>query len=1683
MFRGAQEEVESDYSDYRYMSFDMGKTWYPLSTLIDDYYTWSTTAISNNKYLGEYITLSPSSGTIDADQSETVGFDIDGSTLINGTYSANLLVESNDTDEKETRLSVGVTVANQKPDLRAVDVVDFGSVFYGKSKTLVIPVTNFGYGNFYGVQTAVSDDQFKVTASDWCMYARDYGSITVKYTPNGAGNDNGVVTLTDLKGNTFDLRVFGVGANPSKIELTPSEQTLEDMGIGQTTSTTFTISNTGEYPLNYSIPVFKDGDLSAEDSLRHRFGYTYESNINDNTTVTFEWDDITESGVDVTDYFKNTYSDYTYKELDLGFEFPFYNKKTNSIYITRYGILSLSKEGSIGNCAPPSFYYQCSPEGAISAMGWPFDLNRKGTIHYKKESDRVIIQYTDVFFEEVDDYYSGTFQIVLYKNGDIDFRYKDIEWMDYLDTYQALIGMCNPEYDDEFRISGADFTYGYDRYGILSSNETIFKVKYPGSGLVESVSKTSGYIVPGESEEITVNINTANVNEGVQYQNISILSNDPFNAAIPFTVNVNVNSGGVAEPKVDRTNVDFGQVFTGALAQQEITIVNTGNKDVEIVSADLQGDGFSMNEEFPRVLGAKSSQYLTVSMLTDAAAVYDGQLTINCSDGTTLSLTLNGEVKVAPQVAVNESGISETLNAGDKMIKSLQISNDGDNPLELLIKGNDWIYEDASAETMSVPDFAYYYSTSDDAESGVMYNWEDIVEDGSRTPYSWYSENEQLWKEVELPFDVKLYNKASNKIWISWQGMITTVEPQINATYIIPGVIPNPDQPNSLIAPYLALHKYDEADEDDLSGIYYKIYDDRIVVQWNECIDMYGLGTDYNFEAIIYNNGIIKYQYQGDDYSSIFNLGLVGLENENGDEGVQIVGYQYYLKNELAIVLTPSEKVVIPAKESKTINIALDASLLNDGFYSGNIEVINNTPDQPDLSIPVSLNVIGEPSMEAPEAIDFGTVMAYDTEDDYGYSSPVSYTREFELVNTGTAAINFSSLILSDNSEMTAEWYVSSWGYYYWSQIPEQLGYWDPTELLPGESRKLRINFTPSGDVTDFNVDFTISSNLNDVVIPVTAHAQKAPVVAVEGDDIEIIANSATYTESRSLTLSNVDGQGSLSYNLSVDYNRAGADASAIVRSYSVNRDVLSVENQAHAIALSSEDAEVYDNVLEYDSNTEADALTGYGEGSSFAPCIAFEAPAEGFKLSHVQTWYNPVDLLSSDITVYVLAGGADINEASILTQETYTYSVDETIDGGSFITIPLSEPQQFYPNEKFYIVVAYPFGVEYPQGTAFTDTPVAGRFFFEQEDGWEDVTSVSQLEDYMWMIKAIEKEHATISWVNILTPMSGEVEAEQTLTIDLDFNAAGVMEVDNYANLIVESNDPTNPTLERTMHLHMNQAPVLTVDPDAVLTVDENSTLTFDVIANDSEGDDCTFELAEENSLVSIVAADNIITVTYTPDYFSAGNNVISITGTDEYNNSSVIDIPVEVVNVNRVPEISTEIEDKVMVLENGVVDLDLSDYITDPDNDVLTFDVTSSDYTTLDIFLSGSKLKMDPLSVLSPDVEVSVTATDEYGASVDYSFIVHLLHRTGINDNEVNSWVIYPNPAASFITIQGTSSDANVQLRIVNVAGTVVIEKNIPWYQEQKHTISVDELMSGVYLVEIQDSENTGVYKLIKK
>jgi subtilisin family serine protease len=162
------------------------------------------------------------------------------------------------------------------------------------------------------------------------------------------------------------------------------------------------------------------------------------------------------------------------------------------------------------------------------------------------------------------------------------------------------------------------------------------------------------------------------------------------------------------------------------------------------------------------------------------------------------------------------------------------------------------------------------------------------------------------------------------------------------------------------------------------------------------------------------------------------------------------------------------DTVRIPAGETESIPIRLDAAGLCTQSIGGTIHIYSNDPDRPTATLPISLRVIGAADLELPTAaLDFGELFV-----------GASVTQPLALFNDGCDTLRIASVIV-DHPDF----------------VPGAYG----VTLAPGEEKELPIVFRPA-EVGVINATITIASDDPDEpIVPVrlTGEGMPAPRIGV----------------------------------------------------------------------------------------------------------------------------------------------------------------------------------------------------------------------------------------------------------------------------------------------------------------------------------------------------------------------------------------------------------------------------------------------------------------------------------------------------------------------------------------------------------------------------------------------------------
>lgn len=1657
------------YSTYCYMSFDMGKKWAPLEELLDsEDFAWSVVAASYNEHLGTYLTLEPGSGDVAGLSQTSTTLTANAETLINGDYSANLILTSNDTQKKELRVPVNVKVSGHKPNIQHLDIADFGSVFVGTEKSMDLVINNIGYGNFNNPSFTIAGTQFQISGSSpWQIKAREQVVLTIKFKPTVTGNVNDMLTFTD--GNsTYQISLFGVGAATSKITLTPTTQTITPVALGDVVNAAITVKNTGAYPLKYFIPGFDTKGVSDNwPSAYHKYGYKKRTNLpGDPTPLGYSFQDISTTGKDITTGVRD---DYSYYALDMGIQFPYYGNTVSTIYIARKGFTTF--DNSVNPVNTPRLNDSWGPGGYISPLGTYLDYLTQGKIYYQILVDRVIIQYENVW----DGYTAGqsmTVQMVLFSNGNIRFFYKTMDNIDpasfniLMDGLDHKDGILLNNYQNQINLS-AGLALGFD---------------YPGPNIITQIDNGSGILAPGASSVVTVTMNTASVTEGLIPRYINFISNDPANLSKQALVNLNITSGGKAVPQVSTDTIAFGNVFQGAVKSIPFTIKNPGTAKLNISSLKFANTKFNITGTQTVSILPGLYQNYSVSIPTTVLATLEDWLSINYADGTHDTIYVTGKVINAPKITVDLTPITQTLNYGDSVNLPFNIKNPGLGELEVVVTGDQWLtYKAANGTSNSTtPDATY---TFDKYNNGDFYQWIDIRKTGTHLPLPVSFDKEELWKNVSLPFAFEFYGKTYTTMKVGYNGIISFDEdPEI---MFFTDHIPTPDYDGTFIMPYWCFGGFDDihyAKED--IGIFYQAFDDKMVITWSNVVDNFGMGDPISAQIFMYRNGTMKFQYKvegaGDVLSRFSSVGV----QQNKTNGVAISDHENLDHGKgLAYIVMPANKHVVTPGATLAGEIKINAQNIYGGVYNNTLKIKTNVPNSPLLEKPVQLTVLGDAVVDAPTSFDFGTKMI--TFDQWG--TPNANYEEIHFGNTGAAHLEISWIQMADGMQglslqvwaLVDGWFGPEWR---WADISELYSPWawqTPVfKVKPNETLKIRVAFAPqsSGDFMD---DVVFTTSIGETRITLKGTAIDPPALEVDTTPIEVMMNTSTESTTKTIAFNNTNGLSNLDYEVSVDYGRSGANSTAQATAAGSKLNLISTRATKPSVTAGT--LSTYDRIISHTEKTVSDNFIGTGGAAPFTLATQYNAGPEGFNISHIETFFRTETLTTGTLEVEILAGGTSIANASVIASGTLNFTGSGSDETGGWHQIAMNKAAQIFPHENFYVAVTYPLGLEYPQG-AINNTPhVADRYLYLEEGLWHDLQEISDFATTGWLMYAAQTTKIDGTWLSITSATSGTVPAGESSEVELTFNGAFAQAGDQIANVVFKSNDPNKNTVTVPVKLHMNEAPKFS-DVPAQVTMSENETKTLSIPVTDSEGNTFTVTTAQAYTDVSTTLSGSILTIELTPDFGDAGHYQYTFKATDQYNAVEEITLAVEVIKNNRAPVFTGSTSELVYNVSDKMKEFELADFFSDPDGDNLTFSVANADESVALVYASSAKFLVQPMA--AGTTELNFTVTDSDGAVLNKIISVKVNVVLGVEPGAIPYLQAFPNPASDVVVVKLPSHwTKGGTVRMLDLTGRETFQATVNQATAEGLIINVRELVPGTYLLRANSGSEVQVQRIIKK
>ena len=1793
----------TDIAQYSFYSSDNGTTWTQLSEVLKgtsfesvaSQLTWAVQAVSKNPDWSQVLNPEPISGEVRPNESQKVTLKNDGQKLVNGTYEFNIHVKSNEAVDSKQQVALAMTVKGYKPELHSQQLVDFGDLLVGQTKTIDVELTNSGYGVFggkYGMLQAPknvksSSDQFNVSKGANNIAARSIGTLPVTFAPTKEGNFSSTITLTDKNGNQHSFLVRGVASVPAKQSVTPDVYEAGDLKVGGEDKTaTITIKNTGNYPLQYVFPKFSSEKIVGSTAKVHKFGYTTISNVAGDESFEYEPAPELADETDITSQFTN--DNWQSGPIKVGFKFPFYGKDYDEIYVSSYGGVSMQQmDGRISCMVPTGDCVQGL--GYISAYtnsGW-MDMGANSKITYGHKNGKLYVKFKNVVTPATNGGGETTtisFHMALCPDGSVEVYYDDY-------NPAGVFGSGGHNFVGVSDIAASDPCIFVDAKKVQEDNDGLdapyydiqtgsaIKIVAPAKSMIKSLSSTDGYVGNGESKEIKVTL-AANdeLVAGPLTNYLTVITNDPINpsASVKLTANI-VGDNLKAEAALDSTSVDFGKVFRTSAQQRTVLLSNNGKDALQVAGVSVKNGKFTLAEEMKAAFSVPAGQGkdIVVTLPTAEKGTVEDVLVITYQDGTTKEIPLKAEVIGNPTWKSNPESLKVETPYGTNVEKTIQVTNKGDEDLTFSAEPASW-FSASDLEAAGKSSVDYVFKSKLDGFD-IPYNWVDITNDYTEhMPYAYYIDKTDF-KKVELPFEFPFYGKKYKSMYIYNTGFVSFDAPVEDYKQFPepPASLPTTETfYTNIICPFWGNHSMNTPSSD---GVYYKAKDDEVIVSYKN----YGntMMQGMNFEVILRKDGSFKFQYNVDpDGFQLGVFGLCGIMDHTGTRG--ITPADMYITDGNAVEFSPYKNYVVAPGEQVEMPVELKANQLAD-TYDYELNVTTNDPSRASVKIPVTLNITGEAQAEFPEIINVEQPV------DENAMDPSYY--EFYVVNKGTKAFTITDVASemftgSESDDPDVEPSAPEGGLeVYTAQsnnggddgidpgpmalaadaakawVPYKSGMMTPI-VVGTDTVKFRIAPYNVYEVhkKDFPLVFTVEGlNEETHTSTIKLNITEAPVMAFDPEELHIENVASDYKDTRTVNLKN-DGEYKLTYSLSLDpsgrdagnvddgsndpapaYNVISYPSEDVAKNFVATcvekisgkkgmlktlglKKVKDDQKFIYDLPKGYEGNALYYPVLNPVENAQA-ALMGTGATAldeNFYAATRYEAPAEGFNLTHLYFVGTVGDLENVDIEASVILGNdVTATEKTIGHGKIHIVKEDPREDGsyqGAARMLEFDNPIYINPADTFYVVLKYPAGYKGSAMMATKDGDMeTNRYMAHLKSlgGWVDIEALYDnaysYGAFGYFMTCIEKEKGE-PWIKLLNEKKdGEIAPGKAIPVQFEVNAkSAYFAKNNKATLVVKSNDPCNKLCNYHIYLDKNAAPVITA-PEGETTVPEASKAIVPVTVADAEGEAFTVSLndadgiasvesyanengtqegiSESNGTYTVEAGGSLkLNVALVPDYGTAGKHTFTVNAKDESGNVSSAVVNYNVEHTNRAPKYVGPAD---LALKGGETSAQyyFADFFEDADGDVMTFSAQIADPSLAALYQSENGIIIAAKQV-SGSTNINVVATDANGASTTGVIALTVDAATGISN-------VVAGASKGDVTVNGDAENGNlnvtigadadkVVLSVYSNAGQLMAQKTLQnVHAGDKASVALGKVAAGVYHLVANVDGKTSAVKFVAK
>ncbi len=613
-------------------------------------------------------------------------------------------------------------------------------------------------------------------------------------------------------------------------------------------------------------------------------------------------------------------------------------------------------------------------------------------------------------------------------------------------------------------------------------------------------------------------------------------------ASLQWVLFINgIEAGGGGGPELSLTPTEINAtVITDDMTTVSLTISNTGDEDLTFAFSDLRGVDL-VESVMPEsgTVSADGSQSVSVVLTADGLSpdTYTDfiTLTTNDADEGTVNIPITLEVTDTPAISFNPNPLVEMLETDMTGTEVVAVRNNTDGPVTVTFPQ---FAEDRRAVTPQFPSLDLAKGEADPRQGTAQlrgaggpdnfgYTWIDSNEPGgppanafvdisdTGTAVTWtlsdsepgFPPEDEGYADVALPFTFSFYGQDYNGIRLFTNGFATFDQtygdPDFNSFGNDP--IPDPPTPNATLYPF-----WDDLTlEDPTADTYVLEEPGRVIIQY-EAGRFQAAAPTYFFQIVLNANGSIEYRYGS--MSNTLDSATIGIENEDGTDGLQIAFNETYIESGLTILISAAPSFItgvtpasgtIPAGIGGPVTVSFDATGLLAGTYEANLILEADIDGEVStFELPVVLMVGGESAcVIAPDPLDFGDVTVGE-----------SATDAVTVSNGGTAACSLTDASFDDSAFST--------------------DFSGPVDVAPGGSADINVTFTP--DVAGAaSATLTVGvADDDDLTSTVQGNGGSPADFSVDPDELDFTVIAGNVSDAQTITLSN-NGSGEGTYSVS----------------------------------------------------------------------------------------------------------------------------------------------------------------------------------------------------------------------------------------------------------------------------------------------------------------------------------------------------------------------------------------------------------------------------------------------------------------------------------------------------------------------------------------------------------------------